>query len=725
MRMLKQSLLTPDKRMIYLKLCESPIGPLTMSSAKKAIFTFIAVVFIPALFFLLLEGVLRLVGNGTHYDYFNEITIDDKLYYQDNKAFANQFYPPSLGVAPLNNTISAEDSDDVVRVFVLGGSAAQGFPHVNHGLDRHLGAHLKAALPGKKIEIVNTAMTSVNSHVVYEVARTLPKNSADFAVVLMGNNEVVGPYGPSTFSQNFLSSLTMIRMLQRLKRTHTWQAIAAFIQSVKADSTSGDIEWEGMQMFSGFNVTNDDARLKHVYSHYENNLRDIIKLLQDKGMHVVVSSVPVNLRHSAPFGSVHKSTLTEDELQQWQRDNRLAEDAFNSQNWQQAIGHYRALIEIDNAYADSHFRLATALEKIGQYEQAKEHFQAALRYDTKRFRTDSVINEIIEKVTSQASGGITYVDSVAVFEQASKPHAAGWNLLHEHVHFDFSGNYLLAREFSNAIVQKIEPGRSTRSLTPQQAAELIGFPNHETNQVMNRLLGMVKKSPFTEQSNFSELEAFTAKRRDEIVEEVGSPQDVIKRRDSIVSLGKADWKIHYELAELQRFVRNREASLHHLRTLVDLYPHNHESYLKLAEYLSPEGELEQANRYLKQSLFYARNDGAKITQALGWIGLNYMKMGNYNAGRDFLEQVIDDHPDQIGSTIRAYGSLIKYSLENEESSDFRRYIAGVKRYAKMLIDQERVDEFPLLYRRMAQIMTIAGEKAEAQRWQNMQASNKG
>lgn len=695
-----------------------------MSPAKNIAFSFIAVVLIPALFFLALEGVLRLAGVGTHYDYFSEIDINGVPHYQDNKSFANQFYPPSLGVAPLNNTLSAERDDSVVRVYVLGGSAAQGFPHVNHGLDRHLGAHLKAALPGKKIEIINTAMTSVNSHVVYQVAQTLPADSADYAVILMGNNEVVGPYGPSTFNQNFLSSLTMIRTLQALKRTRTWQAVSMLVQEFQPSGEEEDLEWEGMQMFSGFSVTHDDPRLDDVYSHYENNLRDIIDTLQDKNMHVILSSVPVNLRHSAPFGSSHKASLTETELQRWEGLNQQAEAVFSKQNWSEAERHYRALLEIDDEYADSHFRLATALENTGKFGQAKTHYEEALRYDIKRFRTDGVLNDIVEKVADEESGQpLTFVDSVAVFNQASQPNVPGWDLLHEHVHFDYDGNYYLAKAFTQAIMSDLKPSQNYVKVGKVKAAEWIGFPNHETNQVMNRLLGMVKKSPFTEQSNYAELEAFTAARRDAIVEEVAKPADVVARRKSLVDKGIADWKIHYELAELNRFLRNKEAMYFHLNELIKLHPHNHESYIKLAQHLSSERKFAPAIDYLKRSLNYTRNDKTKETQALGWIGLNYMKLNNYAQGKAYLDQVVDQYSDQIGATIRAYGSLIKYARDNSQTNDFNNYVAAVQRYAKRLIAQERDKDFPLLYRRMAQIMTMAGDSAEAQRWQKMQPSN--
>ncbi|MFC3096036.1 hypothetical protein DRW07_05995 [Alteromonas sediminis] len=694
-----------------------------MSPAKKLLFSFIALVVIPAFCLLALEGGLRLAGVGTHYTYFNEIDIDGEKYLQDNKSFANQFYPSSLGVAPLNNTLSVNQDQDLVRVFVLGGSAAQGFPHVNHGMDRHLSAHLKTALPNKNIEIINTAMTSVNSHVVYEVARTLPANSADYAVILMGNNEVVGPYGPSTFSQNFLSSLTLIRTLQALKRTRIWQVIAMFVEQAQVSSGEGDLEWQGMQMFSGFSVPHDDPRLTQVYSHYESNLKDIITLLQQKGMHVILSSVPVNTRHSAPFGSRHKSTLTESELTQWHAMNSKAEEAFINENWQAAVTAYAAMLEIDDEYADSHFRLATALENLNKFEAAKQHFELALHYDTKRFRTNHVINNIIQRVAIEKAGEqLTYVDNVDVFNAASAPYAPGLDLLHEHVHFDFAGNYYLAREFTQAIMSDIAPSEQYKRLAKHQTAALIGFPNHETNQVMERMLNMIQKAPFTEQSNHIELKAHTEARKETLEKQVGRPAEVVERRQSIVDKGLADWKIHYELAELHRFLRNKEQHYFHLSEVIRLYPHNHESYIKMAEYLSAEGKFSQANAHLQRSLHYTRNSVEKEVQALGWLGLNYMKLNDYFKGKSYLQDVVRQYPEQIGANIRAYGLLVKYARDNNQNDDLRQTVDAVKDYASALIEAGRDKEFPLLYRRMAQIMTLAGESEEAKHWQALQTS---
>ena len=122
-----------------------------MSQARNALFTIITAVVIPLLFFVLLEGVLRLAGVGTDFNYFNEIEIEGEGYYQENIDFADQFYPASLNVGPLQNTFAKKASDNRLRVYVLGGSAAMGFPHKNHGVDRLLAAQLTALFPDKDV----------------------------------------------------------------------------------------------------------------------------------------------------------------------------------------------------------------------------------------------------------------------------------------------------------------------------------------------------------------------------------------------------------------------------------------------------------------------------------------------------------------------------------------------------------------------------------------------
>ena len=688
-----------------------------MPDARNVAFTFITIFVIPLLFFMLLELGLAVAGVGKSFDYFHDIDIDGHPHYQENPDFADQFYPPSLNISPRENTFTVERRPELIRVFILGGSAALGFPHKNHGLDRLLATQLRAALPLRDIEVINTAMTSVNSHVVYAVAQSIPKDSADFAVILMGNNEVVGPYGPGTFNQNFLANISVIRGIQALKRTRIWQALASVVQHLRPTDAMQELEWEGMQMFTNNGVPQDDPRMAGVYSHYEDNLTDIIDTLRSKGMHVILSSVPVNLRHSAPFLSVHNPDMSIDRLDQWRELTRRGAEKADQENWGESAAHFKAALEIDPGYADSHFRLATTLENLGKFPESRTHYERAVDLDALRFRADTTINQIIRNVAASVESGVlSYVDSAAEFAQTSQPFQPGWNLFLEHVHYDFSGNHILAAGIARPIVSRVTAADDYRPLPEAEVARRVGFPNHDTPAEIQTLLAMIQQPPFPGQSNFTRLQGFLSGKLDSVAAEVGSPGEVMQRRQDIVRSGLADWKIHFELAVLNQRLGNSSAMYEHLDKILELYPYNRESYMKIAEAKSKDGKWREVIPHLEQSLYYTRGDETKIAEATGWLGMAYLRTGQSEKGTSLLLDVTKEYPDQIGVVLRAYVTLIRHSRELGRGSDVDRYTRDAQRYALSLVRSGKDKEFPMLNQMMAQILTLGGYHREAREW---------
>ena len=688
-----------------------------MPDAKKIVFTFISIVVVPLLFFILLEFGLTVLGVGTSFDYFHEIDIDGQSYYQENTDFADQFYSASLDIRPRENTFTVERRPELIRVFILGGSAALGFPHENHGLDRLLATQLRAALPSQKIEVINTAMTSVNSHVVYAVARSIPENSADFAVILMGNNEVVGPYGPGTLNQNFLANITLIRGIQALKRTRIWQALNSLVSQIQPTDAMQELEWEGMQMFTNNGVTHDDPRMASVYGHYEDNLAGIIETLRNKGLHVILSSVPVNLRNSAPFLSARSPNLSKEQLDQWRELTRRGAQSSDGQNWDDAVTNFQAALEIDPDYADTHFRLATAFENLGEFEEARTHYQHALDLDALRFRADTEIDQVIQNVAASVeSDTFSFVDSAAAFDEASQPFQPGWNLFLEHVHYGFAGNHQLAAGISRSIVSNLTPADDFQPLPGTEVARRVGFPNYDTNGEIKTLQAMIEHPPFPGQSNYSKLRRFLSGKLNRATAEVGSPREVVQRRREVVSSGLADWKVHFELAVLNQRLGNTSAMYSHLDKIFELYPHNRESYMKMAEAMSKDGKWREVIPYLERSLYYTRGDETKIAETIGWLGTAYLRAGEYEKATELLLEVTDKYPDQIGFVLAAYGNLIKYARDNGKRKDLDRYVRDAQRYARSLVRKGKDEEYPLLYQRMSQLMAMGGYTAEAREW---------
>jgi hypothetical protein len=114
-------------------------------------------------------------------------------------------------------------------VVVLGESAAQGVPAPQFGFAAQLRAQLRSRYPGRAVEVINTGIVAINSHAVYQIARQMADLSPDAFVVYMGNNEVVGPYGPGCAYLSEMPPLWVIRLSIWVKSTRTGQLVNAAV----------------------------------------------------------------------------------------------------------------------------------------------------------------------------------------------------------------------------------------------------------------------------------------------------------------------------------------------------------------------------------------------------------------------------------------------------------------------------------------------------------------
>jgi len=471
---------------------------------KKLSFWIITTIGLPILFLVLIELSLVLIGYGhpsDYLDFFLTRTIDGKEYTQSNSKFHLQFFPANLPLAQLETTISKDKDDSTVRIFVLGGSAAHGFPDPDFGFSRLLETILQIQYPNLNFEVVNTAMIAINSHVVYEIAKSVSDQQGNIAIILMGNNEVVGPYGPGTVFQSFIDSLFMIRTGLAVKRSRIGQLIGNIVARFQPNDEKLT-DWKGMETFIANKVSKDDIRLASVYRHFRQNLADMIDILLDSGQKVVVSTVPVNLRDTAPFASLHDPELGKTELERWNRLYNEGITYVNSNRCEQAIKTFRAAEQIDASFADLHYRLAHCYREIGDLSAANERYRKARDFDSLRFRADTEINRLIrEVVTGYAGQRVRLADLEQRFEAATLPEVPGQDLFFEHVHFNFAGNYLLAAGFAEFIGDML-PTKPVRPIpTSEQLADLVVYPNRKTFFVLNRIVNMLEYPPFSYEIN--------------------------------------------------------------------------------------------------------------------------------------------------------------------------------------------------------------------------------
>lgn len=453
-------------------------------------FRLAAAVLVPILFLAGLEVALRLGGVGHGTGFLQPSDAADGTWVT-NRRFGYRFFPPKIARAPVAFELREKAADEVVRVFVVGGSAAMGTPDSAFGLARLLDEMLSRALPGREVAVHNAAMAAVNSHVVLPIVRELARRDADLFVVYLGNNEVVGPFGAATVFGPVAPGTATVRASIVAKSTRIGQLADRLLAG-----DGGVVEWRGMEMFLEQRVAVDDPRLAEVYRSFERNLEDIVAAARGGGAEVVLSTVAVNLRDQAPFASLHRTDLTEGELAEWRslRDGALA--SLRSGDYLSALDGLEAAAEIDDGHAELHFLLGHTLLGLDDFDGARRELTAARDLDALRFRADSRVNEIIREVASRLD--VPLVDAAELF--AAGESLPGRRLFHEHVHLNVLGTHALASAVFRAAWERL-PGVDPAGLPAAAGVDALadGLPitAFDVYGMEREIYALTGRPPFT------------------------------------------------------------------------------------------------------------------------------------------------------------------------------------------------------------------------------------
>ncbi len=467
--------------------------------SRRLVFSLLALIVVPALALMCIEFALRLAGIGYPTSFFVPLKRDGHQILVENQKFGWRFFPRSAARTPRPTAIEPHKPSGSLRIFVFGESAAYGDPEPTYGFPRILEVLLQERYPDRRVEVINAAMTAINSHAILPIARDCSQLEGDFWLVYMGNNEVVGPYGAGTVFGNQTPPLSLIRATIALKQFRIAQAIEMLRSSVS--SGKGSKTWGGMEMFLDNQVRQDDPRMNRVYAHFERNLKDIIETGTRAGARVIVSSVASNLKDSAPFASLHRRDLSQADLDQWMGFYTNGITAEAKRDFTTALGFYTNALHLDDTHADLQFRVGRIHEAMEQFPEALDHFGRARDLDVLRFRADSRINQIIcETVKGLSSSNVLLLDFADLLARQSPHRLPGSNHLLEHVHFNFNGNYLLARSYAALIDAQLNPRpvhQPPEWLSVDQCAEQLALTDVNRYEIADLMRERLQLPPFT------------------------------------------------------------------------------------------------------------------------------------------------------------------------------------------------------------------------------------
>jgi tetratricopeptide (TPR) repeat protein len=486
----------------------------SLSPGRLWLFRLLAVTLAPLAFLTLLECALWLSGYGYSTSFF--VKIRDRDAYTTNQRFGWQFFPPAIAREPAVCELPAVKSEDAYRIFILGESAAMGTPEGAFAFGRMLEVMLRQHYAGVRFEVVNAAMTAINSNCLVPVAKECVRQKADLLILYMGNNEVIGPYGPGSVMGRYSPNRLMIRAGMLVKSWRTGQLLQNILRPSDARGKIS-AEWRGMEAFLGQNVTADDPRMEVVYEHFHENLQTICELARSSGSQVLLSTVATNLKDCAPLASVHAARLDASQRERCDRLCRAGRELAAQGKHEQAIVQFQQALAIDVRFADAHFCMARSLLQTGAVEKSFEHFVQARDLDALRFRADSRINQAIRDLAAQRTvNGVYFVDFGKLLEEKARTQSSlpGNEWFYEHVHLRPEGNYLLAeaifRQLSPVLPEWVRKRAATGSSEPisfEACCQRLALTPWNRLQMEEDIATMTGRPPFTQQLDFDQQQA--------------------------------------------------------------------------------------------------------------------------------------------------------------------------------------------------------------------------
>ncbi len=683
------------------------------TGARKWLYRLAAMTLIPAALFALLEGSLRLGGYGTDTSFFVDGSkIEQREVWIENKNFERCVFPPPLrGICdPIPFVLPKSKAAGTYRIFVLGESAAMGFPNPSFGFARVLEAMLRARYPQTRFEIVNTAIVAINSHVVLPIARQCASQQPDLFIVHLGNNEVVGPFGAAGVLGPFSASRDMIRANLAVKTTRAGQLLQSLVGAFGQAKERPRV-WDGMATMARSHVRADDDRLVRINAHFRENLEDICRAGTDTGALVIVCSIPVNLKDSAPFGSLHNPTLADKQLEAWNEVYKAGARHEENKEYAAAIRLYEQASRIDDQFADLSFCLGRCNSALGKTSEAKDHFARARDLDTLRFRTDTTLNRTIrEVVAGRNDHRVRLVDAERTFERSSPGGIPGEELFLEHVHMNFKGNCLLARTVFECLAELAPPqlgeGRDDKAgtLSDEQCAERLGYTEWNELNIVKQIASIVTEGkPFTMQFDSTErgkrwmaraaalherFESGGVKKALAVYQEAvqDAPEDPMLRvalGELLLTLGPAmagaaeeqfvealsrvrhDPTNHYRLGELRRMAGRLDEAEGHFRAALRLDPDYMRANFGLAEVCAARGEQDQAIAIYQEQVRKGRNR----LLALLTLGGYYDQIGKLDEAREQYLEVLRCSPDHMGALLHL-GDLAAKQEKVDEAIEY-------------------------------------------------------
>ena len=354
-------------------------------------------------------------------------------------------------------------SSDTYRIFCMGGSTTYGRPYGDRvSFCGWLREYLNAADVTRNWEVINAGGISFASYRVARLMNELKHYQPDLFIVYSGQNEFLEERSYGT-----LANLPpwLINLNATLSGTRIYTVMKDLIEAVQSDSLkqsqaqyrlNGEVDEILNSTVGPESYHRDDDLKRQVTTHYHLNLMRMVKIARSAGAGMILVQPAINIKDMSPFKSEHREDLGEQAQRDWEVFFQRATGLYEAGDFSEALNTYRQALEIDDRYADLHYRVGKSHFELQQYDKAEQAFRRAVEEDIAPLRILASMQQTVEQVA--AAENVPLIDFPGIIRAAYLTHhdhtIIGKEYFPDHVHSNMEGYRLLGLALFDELVDQ-------------------------------------------------------------------------------------------------------------------------------------------------------------------------------------------------------------------------------------------------------------------------------
>lgn len=396
---------------------------------------------LPLLLIAALEGAVRLLGLVPTYPVFVPHPAAPQ-YLTMRPDVIRRYFPagaeiPNVTVEP--HYFLKDKPKNGIRIFVQGGSTAAGYPYgLGASIASMLENRLRHSWPTKPVEVVNTALSAVNSYTLLDVADDIIAQQPDAVLIYAGHNEFVGIMGVGS-NYRLAESPAATAVYLQLKQLHLYKLLEQMLVSKPAAAANSQEKRTLMsKMAAAQPIALDSPVYQAGMAQFQRNMSSLLSKYRKAGIPVYLATVGSNIADQPPFQSADLTPEQLKSLTALQRgdSSQFALLAAEAKTQQQAMLSYQ---------------LGQWLRQQQRGAEAQEWLSLARDFDTLRFRAPQEINRQIKGFVDNKT--VWLVDAEQALRDHSPDGLIGRQLMLEHLHPNLPGYFVIADAFYQALAK--------------------------------------------------------------------------------------------------------------------------------------------------------------------------------------------------------------------------------------------------------------------------------